>query len=378
MSLVPRYVCMIVGALISPSALGAVLYDDTRVLSAVASLLAGWIALTRGARLNMRKLSGVPRGAPSLGALTAIISIAIVAFAAHTTIRWFAPSAQTDQTWFVSAWLGCATATSTATLPLFVHRRRRFETVAKLTSSTTKLLEHSSHVSNLIAIMCFGIITCLFQTGCEWNGRSLSPVELGVIAVGLGLSTGAVLSEFIGRADTCADRIIVLLAASSLVSGAALWLGVSTLWVNFALGFLLINTSQSSNRIAHSFRISAPTTSFALAAIAGAMWSPSPWLPTLAATGGILALRTIATFLCPRAVALRTSNVRSDAGRGMLGQDDVAIALAIAMRTTQEGPLIDIGYSAILLSLVVGDIIAPRLLRGLLQDSGDLRCSVPT
>ena len=57
----------------------------------------------------------------------------------------------------------------------------------------------------------------------------------------------------------------------------------------------------------------------------------------------------------------------------MLGQGEVAIALAIAFRVSTEGPMIDIGYTAILVSVVVHDLVAPWALRGLLLDAGELR-----
>ena len=47
--------------------------------------------------------------------------------------------------------------------------------------------------------------------------------------------------------------------------------------------------------------------------------------------------------------------------------------MAVSFRLVYEGPLADIAYSVVLGSMVLHDLIAPRLLRGLLVDSGDLQ-----
>jgi NhaP-type Na+/H+ or K+/H+ antiporter len=65
--------------------------------------------------------------------------------------------------------------------------------------------------------------------------------------------------------------------------------------------------------------------------------------------------------------------MRSDAGRGLLAQGQVAVALAVAFRLGQQGSLVDIGYNAVLISVLFHDFVAPWALRGLLLDAGELR-----
>ena len=64
------------------------------------------------------------------------------------------------------------------------------------------------------------------------------------------------------------------------------------------------------------------------------------------------------------------TNLRRDAFRGLIGQGHVAVAMALSMKIVFHGPGIDIAYTAILVCVVVHELIAPRLLKGLLVDAG--------
>ena len=57
----------------------------------------------------------------------------------------------------------------------------------------------------------------------------------------------------------------------------------------------------------------------------------------------------------------------------MLAHGNVAVAMVVSLRLVYDGPAIDLAYTAILASVIVNDLVAPRVLRGLLVDTGDLR-----
>ena len=72
----------------------------------------------------------------------------------------------------------------------------------------------------------------------------------------------------------------------------------------------------------------------------------------------------------------------------MIGQGDVAIAMAVsfklvydigldpAMRGTYVDDIIDATYTAILVGVMIHEVLAPRLLKGLLVDTGEIRREV--
>jgi NhaP-type Na+/H+ or K+/H+ antiporter len=68
------------------------------------------------------------------------------------------------------------------------------------------------------------------------------------------------------------------------------------------------------------------------------------------------------------------TTLRKDLFRGLLAHGDVTLAMAVSFRLVYEGtPAVDIAYSVVLGSIVLNDLIAPRLLRGLLVDEGGIQ-----
>ena len=75
-------------------------------------------------------------------------------------------------------------------------------------------------------------------------------------------------------------------------------------------------------------------------------------------------------------VAAAGTPVRPDIGRGLLAQGSVALCIALSYRLVYQGPVVDIVFTAILASVIVSEAVAPRLLKGLLVDAGELRQDV--
>jgi NhaP-type Na+/H+ or K+/H+ antiporter len=67
------------------------------------------------------------------------------------------------------------------------------------------------------------------------------------------------------------------------------------------------------------------------------------------------------------------TTLRKDLFRGLLAHGDVTLAMAVSFRLVYEGPAVDMAYSVVLCSIIFNDLLAPRLLRGLLVDEGDLQ-----
>jgi NhaP-type Na+/H+ or K+/H+ antiporter len=67
------------------------------------------------------------------------------------------------------------------------------------------------------------------------------------------------------------------------------------------------------------------------------------------------------------------SSIRRDLYRGLLGHGDATVAMAISFRLVYDGLYVEIAYTVIILSVVLHDLIAPRMLRALLVDAGELR-----
>lgn len=126
------------------------------------------------------------------------------------------------------------------------------------------------------------------------------------------------------RAENLAGRALVLVAIVAFASGAALWLGLSPLWVNLALGGVLVNVSLVNvslvnDCITDAVRHANPPLSLTLLVLAGAYWTPPPLLPAIAVSAGFVLIRSIGRMAASWLVAQRLGPMRVDTGRGLLG-----------------------------------------------------------
>ena len=359
---------LLLGVLLGPVILGLGVFADPNHLVPFAAVAAGWVGLSCGTDFNLRALSDPPRGGPRLGVLSALVCGFAVAIGARAvfTSGWLGQVAAEDA-WLTAGWMGCAAAAASTT-PIEVVRGR-YETGDAL----ALLLRRSTRFANMLAIMAFGVLACVFRPGYGLEDRPLSPVELAVVAVGLGAVLGLVLSPFLGHAESLAGRVLVLASMVSFATGAAHWLGLSPLWVNLTMGAVLVNTSLVNDRMIEAVRAANPSGTLVLLVLAGAIWNPPPVVPAIVVTIGFVGLRFIGRMAASWFVAKWLAPMRRDTGRGMLGQGEVAVALAIMFQVGNEGPLVDIGYTAILASVVLHDLVAPWALRGLLLDAGEMR-----
>ena len=138
------------------------------------------------------------------------------------------------------------------------------------------------------------------------------------------------------------------------------------------MGFVLVNTARGG-QLLHSTLVSTERPmAIVLLIFAGALWEPTDPQVTLIALGGFLLLRTAAKWLASVIAAWGTT-LRKDLFRGLLAHGDVTLAMAISFRLVYQGGAADIAYSVVLGSIIVNDLLAPRILRGLLADQGEIQ-----
>ena len=68
--------------------------------------------------------------------------------------------------------------------------------------------------------------------------------------------------------------------------------------------------------------------------------------------------------------------MRRDIARGLIAQGDVALAMALSLSFVFDNPLINIVYTVIIINSLFNELIAPRMLRGLIIDAGELQDEV--
>ena len=244
-------------------------------------------------------------------------------------------------------------------------------------------LKQSARLGDMIAIGGLGFLFCLYHTTELTQDLTRAPtaVEWAVITIGIGAVLGGLFTIFIGPKASQADLLLPLMGIITFASGAAFFLDLSPLLVNLVLGMVLVNTARSTanradclgNQVRQTLEGTSRPIFLILLIFAGALWEPPPVWPTIIVIAGLIVLRIIGKmgFLWRATVG---TDLRRDTYRGLIGQGHGAVAMALSFRLVFfESPAAKVAYSAILASVVLNELIAPRILKGLLVDAGIIR-----
>lgn len=196
------------------------------------------------------------------------------------------------------------------------------------------------------------------------------PGEWLVFTVGIGVALAVCFLLFLGR-DRSQNHVFLAATGTLLfASGAAFFLHLSALTVNFVLGLLLGHTAVGPG-IRDAVDRTAGPARIVLLLFAGTLWRPVDPLLGVALPALVLAVRFAAGSVAGF-VGTLGSGVRADLVRGTWAQGDVAVAIAVSLRIAYGGPAVDVAFHGILAAVVVSELTAPRALRGLLVDAGEI------
>ena len=351
--------------------------DERGSLLPIVALAVGWIGLLRGMELSVARLrEQAPTGTSRVVVVQALVAGGVTVAAAYFafTRGWLFPfgvPATSEvvgprEVWMAAGVLGCAAAAGSVEPIELLKRRYRLE------GRIGPRIRQMAAMSDLLAIVVFGVLFCMFHTSNAEADTQLRAFEWVGISVFLGALLGVLFTPFLGDDDSENGRFLALTGIIVLASGAAYFLDLSPLLVNLCLGAVLVNTAKAGPKIRATLENTRRPIVLLLLVFAGALWRPVDPMDATLVSLGYIALRLIGKAVGTNLAGWR-SPIRGDYFRGLLAHGDVTVAMAVSLRLVYEGPAIDLAYTAILVSVVVNDLIAPRVLRGLLVDTGDLR-----
>ncbi|MCP4807059.1 MAG: hypothetical protein GY913_26555 [Proteobacteria bacterium] len=369
---------MLLGVLVGPAALDLIDAETVRQLSPLMSLAIGWVGLLYGASLSPRRLlSEESRGAVMLSIFGSIGTFGVVFGATWLGLGLpWVPQVETAERMLAALALGCAAmATSPAVLELV---KSRFSAEG----DTTRTLTQAVRVDEFVAIAAFGALFCWFRDPSPnpWRDTPITHPEWYGVSILLGILLGGLFRFFL-RSEEDADRqFLSLVGIIVFASGAAHYLELSPLLVNLVLGFVMLFNARdaSSKALLDVLEKSRGPMYIVLLIFAGATWQAEPVLLLLFAVlyafvrGGA---RLASGWFSALAAG---SSIRRDVGRGMLGQGEVAVAMALNLAIVYpHEPLMGVVMTCILASVLVNEVWSARLLKGLLIDAGDIRAEIP-
>ena len=357
---------VLLGVLLGPMVPEIRAFEDLDGLLPVIALAAGWIGLLRGMALDTSEFDRSPPHSLRLAVLSGLVPGLLVLAAAFYFFRSPLMHAGVREAWLAAGVLACC-ASIGATDPLDVVEKRYV-----VHGGVVPLLRRSARLGDVIALFVFGLLFCILHEDVPNAPLVLRPTEWAVVGIGLGGALGLLFRVFLAGDESENGRFLALVGIITFASGAAWFLNLSGFLVNVVLGAILVNTTAHGAQIRQTLERTESPMHLVLLVFAGALWQPPDPLPTVAAFCGFVALR-LAGKRIGAALAGFRSPIRSDLHRGLLGHGVVTVAMAISFRLVYDGPAVDAAYTVVLASIVFHHLAAPRAVRALLVDAGELR-----
>jgi Kef-type K+ transport system membrane component KefB len=354
-------------------------FSELDNLLPVVALAVGWVGLLRGMELSFRR--GASRGLE--GAARFVLVQALVAGGVTSVAAYFAfasgaffqlgePTAEAShlvsrrEIWMAIGVMGCAAAAGSVSPVELLEQRY------SLQGGMAERIRRMAALSDLLAIGVFGLLACIFHPVATRAAVNPTPTEWAVVSVLLGGLLGVLFTPFLGEDDSENGRFLAMVGIIVLASGAAYFLDLSPLLVNLCLGVVLVNTAKTGARIRATLERTKRPMALVLLVFAGALWRPVDPINAALVSAGYIALRLAGKAVGTYFASWR-SPLRGDTYRGLIAHGEVSVAMAVSLRLVFRGEAVDLAYTAVLASVVINDLIAPRVLRGLFVDSGDIR-----
>jgi len=357
---------LLLGFLLGPAFPAIHALDNVTGLLPIIALAAGWVGLLRGTDFDfasLQKLDPATWRVVFLHHLLPGVAVGVGSYYFFTQSGWVITSPR-DAALSASA-LACFAAADSA--EPFDLLARRYEISGRL----APLLRNGTRLGDIAVILAFGLIFCVFHENAP-EAQDYSPALWAWVTVLLGGALGVLFSLFLAGDESDNSRFLALVGIIAFASGGAYFLELSPLAVNLSMGFVLVNFARGGQLLHTTLESTERPMAIVLLIFAGALWERTELVPTLLVLGGFLILRTGAKWLASVIAGWGTS-LRKDLFRGLLAHGDVTLAMAVSFRLVYDGDAAKIAYSVVLGSVILNDLMAPRLLRGLLVDEGEIQ-----
>jgi hypothetical protein len=357
---------LLLGFLLGPAFPAIHALDNVAGLLPIIALAAGWVGLLRGTDFDfasLQKLDPATWRVVFLHHLLPGVAVGVGSYYFFTETGWVLTSPRDAA--LSAAALACFAAADSA--EPFDLLARRYEVSGRLAS----LLRNGTRLGDIAVILAFGLIFCVFHENAP-QAQDYSPALWAWVTVLLGGALGFLFSLFLAGDESDNSRFLALVGIIAFASGGAYFLELSPLAVNLSMGFVLVNFARGGQLLHTTLESTERPMAIVLLIFAGALWERTELVPTLLALGGFLVARTGAKWIASVIAGWGTS-LRKDLFRGLLAHGDVTLAMAVSFRLVYEGEAAKIAYSVVLGSIILNDLMAPRLLRGLLVDEGEIQ-----
>jgi len=368
----PEYI--LIGLMLGPAMPWPAAIEEATLISVapVITLAIGWVGLIYGMQANLRDLIGLRSSAAQLALWEWMATATVVGGGTYALIVFALPALDGADAPFLALMLAASATVGSADVIALI--RRRFLADGPLTS----LLGASQRLGELMAIVTFGVLVCVYHQPIETGIGTIGPGGWLLTTLLLGGGLGIMFRLFIGDEHDADKQFLAILGIVVFASGAAFYLELSPLLVNLTLGVVLANMAPNADEILSTLERFHRPMVIMLLAFAGLLWNlsgPAAWI----LAGAYVVLRIAGKLIGGVGASVATQGAWSRGiGIGMVGHGEVAVAMAISVGLLFKDRMVGgesaahVLMTAILMSVILNEIWSARFVRRQLIDVGEI------
>ena len=226
----------------------------------------GWIGLTIGTNLDLRRFDRMPAAFAPVIALASVLPIVCAAIACSLTLVWLGvvPGKGLMRDGLIL--IACAAVSAPANLGLLLRRWQ----------SSMRLVLEVTRVDQLVALGILGFLAVYFRPDRTVTLWHLPRSGWFLMTLGLGVLLGVVIYLIVRHVKEPTEDLALLMGGVALASGMAGYLALSVAVVCALAGAVLINV-QSDDRLVKTLRDVERPIYFLFLFVVGAAWRPDEW-----------------------------------------------------------------------------------------------------
>jgi hypothetical protein len=320
----------------------------------------GWIGLIAGIQLEWKALRVFGGGSYLRIVLYGGTVLLLVSVGLYALFRFWFPS---DPRIGLAVAVLAVTALCTAQASIALWMQQ----VSKQKRPLGLILQFVSSMTDVIAIILFGLLVGFYQPSVNGIGLSLPPSEKFVFSLLLGILIGILILMLFRTRLGEVDKLLIVIGLVLFGGGMAYLLGISPLLVHLVAGVVLANFSLKSDETFQLLmRIERPLYLIFLMIAGAYLTIASPLIVLFAAAyvlirglsqgaaGAVFLGRLFRDAEYPKTHAL---------GWGLLSQAGLGVALAVHfhlwMADPSSLPILKTTFSVLLLAIVLNELISP-------------------
>jgi hypothetical protein len=228
----------------------------------------GWIGLTIGTMLDLRRIDRIP---PSLGgfiALASLLPILFAALACSLVLVWLGLTPGKGLVRDALILMACAAVSAPANVDLLLRRWNRWR----------ELVLEVTRMDQLAALAILGFVAIMFRPDRTVTLWHLPRSGWFLMTLGLGALLGIFLHLLVRKVDDRTEQLALIVGGVALASGMAGYLALAVAVVCALAGAVMINLPRTRGpKIVDTLREVERPVYLLFLFIVGAAWRPDEW-----------------------------------------------------------------------------------------------------